>query len=108
MLPAGGRNFGREMKFHPARDVIARVGMEIEIRLTRAAREVQKRACLPRTDSPLAPRDRSHYRVHSSVLPPIFDTIPELGATKLHATSPYPFLHLAGRFETLAVVVTFS
>ena len=42
------------------------------------------------------------------VLPLIFDTTLELGATKLHAMSPYPFLHLAGRFETLVVVVTFS
>ena len=42
------------------------------------------------------------------VLPLIFDTTPELGATKLRATFPYPFLHLRGRFETLAVVVTFS
>ena len=42
------------------------------------------------------------------VLPLFFDTIPELGATKLGATFLYPFLHLAERFETLAVVVTFS
>lgn len=42
------------------------------------------------------------------VLPPFFDTIPELGATKLRATCPYPFLHLRERSETLAVVVTFS
>jgi|RifCSP19_2_1023855.scaffolds.fasta_scaffold37173_2 hypothetical protein len=42
------------------------------------------------------------------VLPLIFDTIPELGATKLRATFPYPFLHLRESFETLAVVVTFS
>ena len=43
-----------------------------------------------------------------TVLPLIFDTIPELGATKLRATFPYPFLNLTGRFQTLAVVVTFS
>ena len=42
------------------------------------------------------------------VLPLIFDTTLELGATKLHATFPYPFLHLADRFETLEAVVTFS
>ena len=42
------------------------------------------------------------------VLPLIFDTTLELGATKLHATFPYPFLHLADRFETLASVVAFS
>jgi hypothetical protein len=42
------------------------------------------------------------------VLPPIFDTIPELGATKLRDTFPYPFLHLRERFEALAVMVTFS
>src|SRR3989337_2118309 len=41
-------------------------------------------------------------------LPPIFDTIPELGAVKLRATCLYPFLHLRERFETLAVVVVFS
>jgi hypothetical protein len=38
----------------------------------------------------------------------IFDTIPELGATKLRDTFPYPFLHLRERFKTLAAVVTFS
>ena len=43
-----------------------------------------------------------------TVLPLIFDTIPELGATKLHATFPYPFVNFTGRFETLAAVVTFS
>ena len=43
-----------------------------------------------------------------TVLPKIFDTTPELGATKLRATFPYPFLHLRERFETLAAVVTFS
>ena len=42
------------------------------------------------------------------VLPVIFDTTLELGATKLHATFPYPFFHLADSFETLAAVVTFS
>jgi len=42
------------------------------------------------------------------VLPLFFDTIPELGATKLRSTFPYPFLHLRERFETLAVVVIFS
>jgi hypothetical protein len=42
------------------------------------------------------------------VLPLIFDTTLKLGATKLLATFSYPFLHLAGRFETHAAVVTFS
>ena len=42
------------------------------------------------------------------VLPLFFDTILELGAAKLGATFLYPFLHHAERFETLAVVVTFS
>jgi hypothetical protein len=32
----------------------------------------------------------------------------ELGATKLRYVFLYPFLHLDGRFETLAVVVNFS
>ena len=41
-------------------------------------------------------------------LPPIFDTIPELGAVKLRATCLYPFLHLRERFDALAVVVIFS
>jgi hypothetical protein len=41
------------------------------------------------------------------VLPPIFDTIPDLGATKLRATFLYPFLHLRERFDTRAVVVIF-
>jgi hypothetical protein len=41
-------------------------------------------------------------------LPPIFDTIPELGAVKLRATCLYPFLHLRERFEALAIVVVFS
>ena len=41
-------------------------------------------------------------------MPQIFDTIPELGATKLRSTFPYPLLHLRERFETLAVVVIFS
>ena len=42
------------------------------------------------------------------VLSLFFDTTLGLGATKLRATFIYPFLHLAERFETLAVVVTFS
>jgi hypothetical protein len=43
-----------------------------------------------------------------TVLPPIFDTTPGLGANKLRATCLLPFLHLRGRFETLAPVVNFS
>src|SRR3990170_298296 len=43
-----------------------------------------------------------------TALPLIFDTTPGLGATKLRATSQKPFLHLRGRFETLAALVTFS
>src|SRR3989337_2509718 len=43
-----------------------------------------------------------------TVLPPIFDTIPDLGATKLRAAFLYPFLHLRERFDTLAVVAVFS
>jgi hypothetical protein len=43
-----------------------------------------------------------------TVLPPIFDTIPDLGSTKLRATFLYPFLHLRERFDTLEVVVIFS
>ena len=43
-----------------------------------------------------------------TALPLIFDTIPGLGATKLRATSQKPFLHLRGRSETLAALVTFS
>jgi hypothetical protein len=39
---------------------------------------------------------------------PIFDTIPDLGSTKLRATFLYPFLHLRERFDTLEVVVIFS
>jgi hypothetical protein len=42
------------------------------------------------------------------VLPLIFDTTLVLGATKLHDTCPFPFLHIRGRFETLAAVLTFS
>ena len=42
------------------------------------------------------------------VLPLFFDTILEVGATKLGDTFVYPFLHLRERFETLAVIVTFS
>jgi hypothetical protein len=42
------------------------------------------------------------------VLPLIFDTTLVLGATKLHDTCPCPFLHIRGRFETLAAVLTFS
>ena len=42
------------------------------------------------------------------VLPLIFDTIPELGATKPRATFLYMFLHPAERFEALAASVTFS
>ena len=41
-------------------------------------------------------------------LPLIFDTTPELGATKLHAACLYPLLHPRERFGTLAVVVDFS
>ena len=41
------------------------------------------------------------------VLSLIFDTIPELGATEIRYTFPYPFLHLRERFQTLAVVVIF-
>ena len=55
---------------------------------------------------------RGHPTLHGikvmPVLPLFFDTIPELGATKLRSTFPYPFLHLRERFETLAVVVIFS
>ena len=43
-----------------------------------------------------------------TVLPPIFDTIPDLGATKFRAMFLQPFLHLRERFYTLAVVVIFS
>jgi hypothetical protein len=43
-----------------------------------------------------------------TVLPPIFDTIPDLGATKLRAMFLHPFLHLRESFYTLAVVVIFS
>ena len=35
---SGGQNFGRETKFHPVRDVIGRIGTEIGIPRTRAAR----------------------------------------------------------------------
>jgi hypothetical protein len=42
------------------------------------------------------------------ILPLIFDTTLGLGATKLRDTSPYPFLHLRGRFEAPAAVVNFS
>src|SRR3989337_192632 len=42
------------------------------------------------------------------VLPPIFDTTLGLGATGVRATCPHPSLHLRERFETLAVVLTFS
>ena len=42
------------------------------------------------------------------ILPLFFDTIPGLGANKIHDACPYPFLLLPERFETLAVVVTFS
>jgi hypothetical protein len=35
----GGRNFGRETKLPPVRDVIGRIGAEMETRPTRAARE---------------------------------------------------------------------
>jgi hypothetical protein len=43
-----------------------------------------------------------------TVLAPISDTTLGLGATKLRATFPYPFLHVRERFETPAVVVNFS
>jgi hypothetical protein len=46
--------------------------------------------------------------IETPVLPPIFDTILGLGATGFRGTCPHPFLHLRGRFWTLAVVVTFS
>ena len=41
-------------------------------------------------------------------LPLIFDTIPEVEATKLRAACLYPFLHHRERFGTFAVVVAFS
>ena len=78
---------------------------------TRPLRRARGRPCR----SPYAPAAGSSPRPSHvartkgmTVLPPIFDTIPELGATKLRATFPYPFLILTGRFETLAAVVTFS
>jgi hypothetical protein len=62
------------------------------------------------------PRLRGPHRGHPTlpgikgmpVLALVFDTIPELGATKICSTIPYPFLHLRERFETLAIVVIFS
>jgi mRNA-degrading endonuclease RelE of RelBE toxin-antitoxin system len=41
-------------------------------------------------------------------LPLIFDTIPGVGATKLHAACLYPLLHPREHFGNLAVVVDFS
>jgi len=42
------------------------------------------------------------------ILPLVFDTIPELGATKIRDTCLYPFLLPRERVGTLAAVVTFS
>ena len=50
----------------------------------------------PRRGYPTLPEIRG-----MPVLPLIFDTIPELGATKLRSEFPYPFFHLRERFETL-------
>ena len=43
-----------------------------------------------------------------NILPPIFDTIPELGANKLRPTCLQQFLHLRERFGMLTVMVNFS
>ena len=63
---------------------------------------------MPRLRGPPRGHPPLPARKAMTVLPLIFDTTPELGATKLRATFPYPFLNLTGRFETLAAVVTFS
>ena len=63
---------------------------------------------MPRLRGPPQGHPTLHGIKGMPVLPLFFDTIPELGATKLRSTFPYPFLHLRERFETLAVVVIFS
>jgi hypothetical protein len=74
----------------------------------RRAKERQGRS--PEAPVAWSSRRLSYVNRHIEMptLPPIFDTILGLGATKLLATCPHPFLHLRERSETLAVVVTFS